>query len=80
MKELSAPLSFLAPKNQNEVGVFAFYVFFKADIDQKLSAVAITSVTGDKMVQTISPPVYSLINQRHPHQIHQSSNRLLFPA
>ena len=48
MKELSARLLFLAPKNQNEVGVFAFYVFFEADIDKKLSAVAIQSVTRDK--------------------------------
>ena len=29
VKELSARLLFLAPKNQNEVGVFAFYVFFE---------------------------------------------------
>ena len=49
MKTLSARLLFLAPRNQNEVGVFAFYVFFEADIDQKLSAVAIQSVTRDKL-------------------------------
>ena len=32
MKELSARLVFLEPKNQNEVGVFAFYVFFEDNL------------------------------------------------
>ena len=48
MNELSARLILLAPINQNEVSVFAFYVFFEADIDQKLSAVAIQSVARDR--------------------------------
>jgi len=32
VKELSARLVFFAPENQNEVGVFAFYVFFENNL------------------------------------------------
>ena len=51
-------------KNQNEVGVFAFYVFFEADIDKKLSTctVAIQSVARDEW--------YKRVVRQYIHFIH----------
>jgi len=62
VKKLSARLLFFAPKNQNEVGVFAFYVFFEADIDQKLSTIAIQSVARNKW--------YKRLVRQYIHFIH----------